>query len=91
MHWCALSWRFYRLLPVQTWLAARLYVKVGKENFHNQKNDGEISSGKLRHGDMCDLIEMDIFETSEKHTVYAFAVMEKLRLETFLPHLFYGK
>ena len=39
---------------------------MGKEHVHDQKNFGEISSGKLRRVGMSDPIRVDIFVTYDK-------------------------
>ena len=46
-------------------MAERAYVDVGAEHFHDQKNHGEISLGKLCHSDIHDPIGVDTSTTHQ--------------------------
>ena len=68
-------------------LAQILDIEMGEKYLYSHQNGGEIFSVKLRRGDLCNPIGVDLFEIRD--TIYGTRVcgIGKIIQENFLPPL----
>ena len=64
---------------------------MGERNLFGHQDGGGASSGKLRHGDSCDPIGVDLFATRDERYRTGVRGLEKVMRETILHRIYLEK
>ena len=72
-------------------MAKRSDIEVGETHLCNHRNSGGISPVELRRGGFTIQLEWIFLKWLTKYTGYAFAGVDKIFQEIFLPCLFFVK